>query len=494
MMPITRRHLMSGLLSTGASLTGFRTAATPLGIPTILRVTSRHLDILGKPAKVYGIMQPSGAHGLAAVKGDEFQVRLENGIDEPTLVHWHGMTPGWRQDGVPGISQDVLAPNAIHDYRFPLTRSGTHWMHSHHELQEQRLLAAPLIVRDADDTSRDEQEVVVVLHDFTFRDPSEVLSELTGETGIAMDHSKMGHAPKPATAAGGAVSAPVAPAPIMQHGAHGGAMDLNDVTYDAFLANDRTLADPQVVRIEDGARVRLRIINAASSTNFTIDTGRVQASAIAVDGNPIVPVIGRQFPLAVAQRLDLLLSLPREIRVCPILARQEGTAAQTGIILAKRGGYVRRLGVANRTIAPAVNLAFEKRLAATESLPDRQVDRHETIDLTGSMAPYAWGFNGKRGTEIEPMRVKHGERVIWTLRNRTDMAHPIHLHGHHFQIVRIDDQRLRGAMRDTILVPVGGEVDIAFDADNPGRWAFHCHHLYHMVTGMMTTVEYEKYA
>ena len=71
------------------------------------------------------------------------------------------------------------------------------------------------------------------------------------------------------------------------------------------------------------------------------------------------------------------------------------------------------------------------------------------------------------------------------------MAHPIHLHGHHFQVVGIGDQpRFAGAVRDTVLLPPNATVTVAVDADNPGQWAFHCHHLYHMAAGMMTTFGY----
>ena len=80
-----------------------------------------------------------------------FGLRLENQSSEETLVHWHGLAPPPEQDGVPGLSQPLLAPGAAYDYGFPLRRPGTFWMHSHYGLQEQQLLAAPLIVNDSID-------------------------------------------------------------------------------------------------------------------------------------------------------------------------------------------------------------------------------------------------------------------------------------------------------------------------------------------------------
>jgi FtsP/CotA-like multicopper oxidase with cupredoxin domain len=113
--------------------------------------------------------------------------------------------------------------------------------------------------------------------------------------------------------------------------------------------------------------------------------------------------------------------------------------------------------------------------------------------LTGSHAGYDWGLNGKTFDPDDPLTVAEGERVEIVLRNKTAMPHPIHLHGHHFQVVAIDDERFSGAVRDTVLVPPERSVTIAFDADNPGHWAFHCHQLYHMAAGMMTSVRYEGY-
>ena len=108
------------------------------------------------------------------------------------------------------------------------------------------------------------------------------------------------------------------------------------------------------------------------------------------------------------------------------------------------------------------------------------------------MKPYSWSMDGELWPHITPLMVKQGQRVEFELVNHTMMAHPIHLHGHSFQVIAIEGRPIQGAMRDTVLVmPRGGRVRIAFDADNPGRWAFHCHNLYHMQTGMMTEVRYD---
>ena len=144
-----------------------QTAAQPRterdSIPqTVLRLHRRNIDVKGKPASIYGIQQPDGIFGIRTEVGKRFRVRVENRIDEPSLIHWHGLTPPWQQDGVPGVSGPAIPPGGAAEYEFPLRFGGTFWMHSHQGLQEQLLMAAPLIIRDRRHRP-DQQEVVVML-------------------------------------------------------------------------------------------------------------------------------------------------------------------------------------------------------------------------------------------------------------------------------------------------------------------------------------------
>lgn len=284
-------------------------------------------------------------------------------------------------------------------------------------------------------------------------------------------------------------------------------MDINDVRYDAFLANDRTLADPEVVRVERGGRVRLRLINAAASSNFMIDLGSLAASPIAVDGMPVRLAGGARFALAVGQRLDLRLDLPNTVGAWPVLAQLEGDRVRTGLILATKNAPVARLTAqADQAIGRIDDLPGHLAMAA-EPLAIQPADRRLTLDLTGDMMRYRWGLGQPAGMQMgetqmgsmqmgnmqmggAPLLVKEGERVEIEMVNRTAMSHPMHLHGHHFQVVAVDGRPVAGPRRDTHLVPAGGRATIAFDADNPGRWALHCHNLYHMVAGMMTELRY----
>ncbi|MGH6959433.1 MAG: multicopper oxidase family protein, partial [Dongiaceae bacterium] len=279
----------------------------------------------------------------------------------------------------------------------------------------------------------------------------------------------------------------------MDHAAMGhgdGPPHLNDVEYDAYLANDRSLADPEVVPVEAGGRVRLRIINGSASTNFMIDLGALDGTLVAVDGHSVVQVAGRRFPLAIAQRADIRLKLPAG--AWPILARREGDTAQTGVILATPGAAIAKLPERGADAIGAIGLDLEARLVAATPLAAKPAGRRLLLELNGSMMPFVWTLNGAQFGAHTPLAIAAGERVHVEMLNATDMAHPMHLHGHVFQVVAIDGAPLRGALRDTVLVPVGGRITIAFDADNPGHWALHCHNLYHMAAGMMTSLRYES--
>jgi FtsP/CotA-like multicopper oxidase with cupredoxin domain len=216
----------------------------------------------------------------------------------------------------------------------------------------------------------------------------------------------------------------------------------------------------------------LRIINGASSSQFWIDLGKLTGHVDATDGHAVQPVSGRLFPIAMAQRLNILIDLPAA-GAFPILARLEGTGRQTGIVLATTSSNILRIADDGHAV-PRLDNSLEARPTAATPLAKRSPDIVHTINLGGSMKPYTSSMNGEFWPRISPLTLTEGQRVEIELVNQTMMAHPIHLHGHVFQMVAIDARPIEGAVRDTALVPSMGRVRIAFDAENPGRWAFHC--------------------
>jgi FtsP/CotA-like multicopper oxidase with cupredoxin domain len=449
---------------------------------TKLQAITRTLEINGKAATVMGVQQPNGTQGLAANVDHPFRVSLENKLPVPTAIHWHGLHPPNNQDGVPGVTQPVIRPDSSTLYDFPLQPAGTHWMHSHQGLQEAFLLSAPLIVHDPGDHARDEQEVVLFLGDFSFTPPKEIYAKLRNPRGSAMPAMRANTQGPQGMAA-------------MKMGM--GKPDANDWNYDAYLANDRSLNDPEVVRVERGGRARLRIINGSSGTNFFIDLGSLHAELIAADGMPVQPVQGRRFPLAIAQRIDLRIQLPHEEASFPVLALREGATEQSGIILATKAATIKRLPVLAPAPAGLLNLDLESHLAASNPLSPKPVDQVNVLRLQGDMARYAWLINGETfdvnnpGTQKPQVRVKFGQRVALKFVNDTGMSHPMHLHGHSFQVIDINGRALNGALRDTVLVAPRTSVTVVFDANNPGLWYVHCHVLWHLAAGMATLVQYE---
>jgi FtsP/CotA-like multicopper oxidase with cupredoxin domain len=223
---------------------------------------------------------------------------------------------------------------------------------------------------------------------------------------------------------------------------------------------------------------------------FWIDLGEVEGTLIAVDGEEVKPLRARLFPLAEAQRIDVMVDVPAG-KVLPVLAQREGDRIRTGIILAAAGAKIAKVADKAAKESDPMGITLESRLVPVKALTLRPADRKLPVVLSGSMSPYKWFINGREWDNREPLRVAKGQRIEFDITNQTPMGHPMHLHGHVFQVVELNGKALNGAMRDTLQIPPKGSAKIAFDADNPGRWVFHCHNLLHMERGMITEVVYD---
>jgi len=443
-----------------------------------LVATTRTIEVQGRAATVMGLVDGQGRLGLSLDPGERFRVDLSNALAQETIIHWHGQIPPNAQDGVPNTNP-MLRPGEKRPLDFA-ARPGTFWMHSHIPAQEIGLLAAPLIVRSTADLVEDRQEVVLFLHDFSFRTPEEVLAEVTGGNGGG--HGAHGAAPMMDH---GAMQG-------MGHGMMGGmggmAMDLNDFDFDAYLANDRTLDDPEVIAVERGGRVRLRVINGSSMTAYWIDLGPVTGRLVATDGDACQPLDAARLAIAPGQRLDIEIDMPDDGSALPVLALREGARERTGIILAPKAAAIPRIEGLSRADHPPASAHFaqEASLRALTPLPERAAERSQHAMLGGTMSPYVWTINGQSYGRHAPIPARSGERVELTFHNMSMMAHPMHLHGHVFQVVGLGMTRVSGAVRDTVQVPPMSMVTIAFDAGEAAPWMLHCHHMGHLATGMMT--------
>ena len=492
-----RTFLKSTALAGGAFLAGIPAVSAQMPKP-LLTVGTRTLEVNGKPAKVFHIEGSGGASGIMAEEGQRFSGALFNATGEPLQMHWHGQMKAPADQDRARPDGGALAPRQSDSHDFELT-PGTHWMHSH-TLSEQQLLAAPMVTREKD--AGDVQDVVIMLHDFAFRSPQEILVEL----GASDAHAGHGAPRAPMSGQAHRATAPMHHGRGGGHGMRGmaghgaghggrhgmpmmgGMVHANDVRYDAYLANDRTLGDPQVVKVEKSGRVRLRIINGGTATSFFISTPGLSSRAVAVDGVACHPVQRSAYPLAQGQRIDLTVEIPREGGVFPVLAQVEDAAFLTGIVLATPGARVERLDATASQKQGLLDLSFETELRAVAGLPMKE-PQSSFVAMLGEEPGYRWTINGAIHGEHEPFKVRQGDRVEITFMNPTSMMHPMHLHGHHFQVVGVGWRRYAGPVRDTVIVPAHAPVTIAFDAVHKGSWFLHCHHLYHMATGMMTEVQ-----
>ena len=455
--------------------------------PVRLYVKEVPLTILGKKITVVAIEQEDGTEGLEPEKKEGFHVEVVNQLKVPTSIHWHGLVLPNNMDGVPFVTQEPIPPGETFQYNFPLKQSGTYWMHSHYGLQEQLYNSAPLIIWTPEERAKADTQFVIMLSDFSFTPPGEILKNL--ESGMTMP--KMEGTMKMPAVSAVELLAPKWDGKTLTHQTVMGEPAEIDVVYDALLANRRTADNPDVLPVEPATTVLLRLIAASSATNFFIDTGTLEAELLAVDGKAVKPLKGNYFQLAIAQRMDLRVKIPPEGGAFPIVAQGEGTKRLCGVVLATKGSKIPVLQTSAAIPTVALDNTQEKLLEAVEPLMPKPADRNLPAMLGGDMANYTWTINGAAYPNRQSLNVRNGERIEIAFTNHTTMGHPMHLHGHDFQVVEIDGEKLSGALRDTVQIPPHSAIKIVFDANNPGIWAFHCHLLYHMARGMFTILSYE---
>ncbi len=461
---------------------------------TTLLVQSQTIDVNGHPATVYRVVQPDGTWGYTGTEGEVFEARVINQTDKPISMHWHGIVLPNKQDGVPGVTQaNPIEPGAYQDYRFPWVQNGTYFMHTHYGSGELKQLSAPLIIVDPKDPYPEAKSVIVFLTDYTnesFAEIDNVLKAGKTPTPTTLFSKKADPTASKMTMP---ATKPMASRRMSKGMAMGDGSDLNDVNFEVLLTNYKTLANPETVVVEAGQTVRLRLINGAVGSNFHINLGKLKGAVIATDGHDVQPpVIGSQFSIAIAQRLDIIVTIPKDAKESfPILAQVEGTKYQTGIVLAIPDAPTLSLSQEADMAAGPIKASQDKLFHAKKPLPVRTPTRKIVVSLDGSMKDYRWYINNEAWPNVKPLLVKQGDRVEITLKNNTSMGHPMHLH-QYFQVMAINgDKFANGPMRDTVYVPANGEAVIALDATNPGSWMFHCHILYHMLNGMMTVMQYE---
>ena len=377
-----------------------------------------------------------------------------NDLAEETTVHWHGIRLPNAMDGVPHLTQGPIAPGDKFVYEFDAVDAGTFWYHPHQRSFEQvgRGLYGPLIVEEAN-PPRVDRDVTWVLDDWRLAEDASISDDF----GNAHDLS------------------------------HAGRLG-NTVTINGHV--------PETLEVASGERIRLRLINAANARIFALDFGDHTPRIIALDRQPVTPHEPRDgvVVLGPAMRVDVILDC----------TGKPGAQAQL-VDRAYRGNDFRVLDftyaeTALREATPDWPIALP-----TNPIPEpnlRSAQRHE-VTFTGGMMGGGmmgmmhdgrgiWFVNGKaaEGHVLDPfLTLERGASHILEMTNATAFDHPIHLHGHSFRVIsRNGTPTQHREWQDTVLMAPRERVEIAFVADNPGDWMFHCHILEHQAAGMMGVI------
>lgn len=416
--------------------------------------------------------------------GEVLRARVENKLPAPLTIHWHGISLRNDMDGVPAVTQEAIEPGGRFVYEFTAPDPGTYFYHPHTGTQLDRGLYAPLIVEEPSGTPAPERDITVMLDDWidgTGESPDDVFerlrsgaSDMEGMEGMqGMEGMDEAGEEEMETGTGG------------QEGPLGN--DTGDVRYPLYLINGRAPTNPATYAVEPGEQVRLRLINAGSDTPFRVALGGSRLTVVASDGFPVEPVTVDTILLGMGERYDALVTVPRA-GVFPLVAVAEGKKAEALAVLRSGPGPFPRPDVKRAELGGKLLSLSDLRATSRVALPQGEADRTYRLALTGDMATYRWGITGPKEGDIT-LPVREGERIRLILENRSLMWHPIHLHGHTFQVVT---DTWPGPRKDTVIVPAMGTVTVDFVADNPGQWALHCHNIYHAEAGMVTVLSYVR--
>ncbi len=370
---------------------------------------------------------------LRVRRGERVSIDVENGLDEGTAVHWHGIRLQNQMDGVPMLTQELINPSDTKTYSFIPPDEGTYWYHSHYISHEQvaRGMMGALIVEDETPPDVD-HDITVLMSDWRMQEDGSLSDEFTDMHSVA----------------------------------HGGYMG-NFAR--AFLSKDE---------VKIGDRVRLRLINAATNRIFPIAISGVTGSIVAFDGMALpTPRDMTDLVLAPAQRADVIVDVTGPV----------------GFNMLTRDGSYRLADLAVNGTNPDRRAGPIMALSQPAVPTPAEPTQHLTLTMMGGAmggrhdGDNIWAFNNVSDLQADPFgSFQRGETVRITLANDTSFPHGIHLHGHHFY--EVGENGDVGDLRDTTLVNANESLDIICVFDNPGRWMLHCHMLSHAVGGMRTWV------
>lgn len=479
------------------------------------------VNFSGKERTAIAINGEIPAPTLYFIEGDTAEIHVHNTMHHETSIHWHGLILPNEQDGVPYLTTSPIEPMSTHVFRFPIMQSGTYWYHSHTMLQEQIGLYGGFVIH-----KREEErypEYTMVLSDWTDEKPEQVersLHQATDWYGIRKGAVQ---------SYGEALKAGKVGTKFTNEFKRMMAMDVSDVYYDKLLVNGRS---DQEEEFNPGDTVRLRIINGSSSTYFWINYAGGKFVVVANDGADVEPVWVDRLIVGVSETYDIKVVLYDSGKF-EVLATSEDRTNSTSLwvgkgekIRAKRmprlkyfegmdmmnnmmtvGGKMEDMGM-NMSLQqmdmntvmypeimdsdePIVTLNYAMlRAPKPTTLPNAPV-REMRFELTGNMNRYVWTIDNKTVSETDRILIRKGENIRIVIYNNSMMRHPMHLHGHFFRL--INGQGEYSPLKTVVdILPMETDTIEFHASEEYGDWYFHCHILYHMMSGMGRIFRYEN--
>lgn len=547
-LDLNRRTLLKGAAIGGSAIMlqpWLPAWAQPVsaGLPTLtgedmhLRVGKHVLDIDGKPARAVNINGTVPAPLLRLKQGQKLRLTVENALDEESSIHWHGLLVPFQMDGVPGVSFPGVKPHESFTYEFGIEQAGTYWYHSHSGLQELMGMYGPIVIDPAGpEAAPYDRDHVIMLSDHSFVHPASILRKLKVEPGYYNRQRE--------TLSGLIAGKDQSLSERMAWGKmRMDPTDISDVTGAVltYLVNGHGPKTNWTALFTPGERVRLRFINAAAMTVFNVRIPGLSMQVVSADGQDVRPVAIDEFQFSPGETYDVIVtptdkaftilgeSVDRSGMAVATLAPRAGMTAEVlplrprpvltmkDMGMEMEGMDMKNMSMRDGNNAPQVKLGpgveminpmpmdrtgepgigldkvdhkvlVYKDLVALQPNPDmRAAEREIEVHLTGAMDRYMWSMDGKTMTEAhDPLPMRAGERVRVTLINDTMMAHPIHLHGHIFELVTGHGDH--SPRKHTVNVLPGAKVSWDVTAIG-GDWAFHCHLFLHMAMGMMRVVQ-----
>jgi len=476
-----------------------------------------------KPRRAIAVNGQIPMPTLTFTEGDTAEIHVYNNLEEETSLHWHGLFLPNRMDGVPFLTQMPVKPHTSYVYKFPIVQHGTHWYHSHSGLQEQTGMYGALIL------NKKQEPVIptlpVILSEWTDMKPEEVHRSLKNasdwfaiQKGAVQSYWE-------------AIRSKHFKTKLNNEWKRMNAMDVSDVYHDTFLINGRNQNEqPQ---FKAGDKVRLRIANGGASDYFWLSYSGGKITVVAADGNDVAPVEVDRLIIAVSETYDVIVTVPEnksyEFLVTPEdrtrsaslwLGKGEKVAAtplpklkyfagmkMMNEMMDMQGNLVKMEGMKmqnqvmdmNTVMYPEleeeknanlVTLSYDMLRAPKETTLPPGPWKELQFDLTGNMNRYVWTLDNKTISETDRILIKKGENLRVILYNNSMMRHPMHLHGHDFRI--LNKQGKNAPMKNVIDIMPMERDTIEFAASEAGGdWFFHCHILYHMMSGMGRIFSYE---